>query len=189
MTKQQLDALRAAFGDDNELKKFLEGIAGTNERAQGLISRALEDDESAGVVEEVTEEEVTEEAVTPVLEIDDATIGLIATEVVRQLGETTLATVNGAIERQGKEIAKLTATVESLAGVQRKVSERVQALEQDEDEKRAVWVGDLPQRQRQVIAVTHRPRNERPVENVVKTSDDIAAATLAALPMPPGLKS
>lgn len=185
MTKQQLDALRAAFGDDEELKKFLSGIAGTNERAQGLISRALEGDEPE--VETPEAEEPVENA-DPVLEIDDATIGLIAAEVVRQIGEGALATVNGALEKQGKEIAGLTAKLDAIVATQRGVTKRIDALEADEEDKRATWLGDLPASRRSVT-VTHRPRNERPVEDVLKTSADVAAATLAGLPMPAGLKT
>lgn len=186
MSKQQLDALRAALGDD-EFKKFISEIAGTNERAQGLIARALEDGEGAEVETPVIEEPA-EDTDPPAIEIDDETVKLIATEVVRQLGETVFATANGAIEKHGKEIAKLATVVDGLVATQRKVSGRVEALEADEDAKRQTWLGDLPQR-RQTIAVTHRPRQERPVEDVLATSDQIAASTLANLPMPPGLKS
>lgn len=180
MTKQQLDGLRAALGDE-EFKKFISEIAGTNERAQGLIARALEGD-TEETTEEVTEE-VTEENAETTIEIDDESVKLIATEVVRQLGETALATVNGAIEKLTKDVSKLTANVDALAGVQRKVGARVEALEADDDAKRQTWLGDLPQK-RQTIAVTHRPRQERPVEDVLKTSDDVAEATLAGLPKP-----
>jgi hypothetical protein len=186
MEKRQLEALRAAFGDEEELKKFLASIAGTNERAQGLIARALEGD-AEDTTEEVTEE-VTEEAAPPVLEIDDETIGLIAAEVVRQLGEGALATVNGAIEKLTKDVGKLTGNVDALAGVQRQISGRVDALEADEDDKRQTWLGDLPAARR-TVTVTHRPRQERPAEETVKTGADVAAATLAGLPMPPGLKT
>lgn len=191
MQQRQLDdaqkaKLRQFFGgNEDALGAFLgniEGITRTVEDA-GLITRTNVEVETGEGDPETPAGEISLEGA---IEIDEETIGLIATEVVRQIGDGALKTVTEAINGLTVTAKKLQADVTALGSQQRSIAERLTVVEADDETKRSQWIGDLPRSQR-TVTVSHRPRaTERQADPVaaIETSDDVAGATLATMPDP-----
>lgn len=186
MQQRQLDdaqkaKLRQFFGgNEDALGAFLGNIEGITRTVAdaGLITRGA--DAATGEGEpEVPADDLPESAI----EIDEETIKLIATEVVRQLGDGALKTVTESITALSATTKKLQNDVTALSGTQRAISDRLANVEATDEVKRQQWVGDLPRGQR-TVTVSHRPRVERQAEQKDPTSDDVAEATLAGIPDP-----
>lgn len=188
MQQRQLDEatkakLRDLFGNEDEAEKFLAGVSGVNRAVEdhGLIARSAEaEDEGAEDAPAVE----PDPALDAELVLDDAAIEQIAAAVVRQLGDGALKTINDQIAALTADSKKLRSEVTAITTTQRSIVERLDAVEAEDEQKQAQWLGDLP-RNRRAVKVTHRPRSaEQPTDPTPSTSADIALATLAAIPDP-----
>lgn len=188
MQQRQLDEatrakLRDLFGNEDEAEKFLAGVSGVNRAVEdhGLIARSAEaEDEGAEDAPAVE----PDPALDAELVLDDAAIEQIAAAVVRQLGDGALKTINDQIAALTADSKKLRSEVTAITTTQRSIVERLDAVEAEDEQKQAQWLGDLP-RNRRAVKVTHRPRSaEQPADPTPSTSADIALATLAAIPDP-----
>lgn len=195
MQQRQLDdatkaKLRKLFGEDEAaMDKFLGNIEGITRAVDdlGLIARGTDAGADTGEDDPEAEDNPTNTEIV----IDDEAINQIAAAVVRQLGDGALKTVNDQIAELTKTVNALTADNKKLrsdlsaaTSAQRSIVERLDVVEADDDTKRTQWLGDLPRNQR-TVTVTHRPRSvERAADPVAETSDDVANATLAAMPDP-----
>lgn len=161
MRKDVEEALKELFGNEAAAAAFIAGVDETN--------RAIDDSRAVTRAEEPKAEPA---AAPPELVIDDATVARIAAQVV--------------VPAPAAPVVDLTPVTERLAAIEAAQSEaakRLAALEQTDEQKRQQWTADLPARA--ATTVTYRPREQAPTGEKPKMSD-IAAASLARMPVAPG---
>lgn len=151
MDKQQLDAFVKLFGDKDKARKWLEKYVDDVEDAiqeAGMMTRSLSD-EPAGddPSETVAPTEVT-------IDFEGA-----VEEEMQVIVARSLEPVLQQVKAMGDQIAELIKGLQSLTDVSNEnataLTERIVALERDEEEKQHEWLEDIPAKS--LVRVTHRP--------------------------------
>jgi hypothetical protein len=179
MDERKLKALRDLFGDDEKgYTAFVANLTNVNKevRDQGLIFRSADAPaEEAPATEQPA-------ATDTVVELDDAAIAEIVKVARTQFESEVMTAVTANLNTVTATLTKLmegqTALLASFNGMQ----ERINMLEQTDEEKQRTWLNDLPAKVQGQTRVTYRPRVERSETALPRTSADQATTVLNGLP-------
>ena len=189
MDKTTKEALKKLFGEDEEgLENFIQSVDDTNERVKNerLVHRAKKDEESEAdisddIEEDIEEDQIDEEDPGYDYVLDEEGLAVLAQQVmdsdhiktpiaaVQQSIDELKALVSGLVEKReedSKEISRLKKS-------NRKLTDVVAALAQDEAEKQQTWSEDLPARR--AVTVSYRPRDIHSNEDMDEEDDSMAA--------------
>lgn len=184
MDERKLKALRDLFGDDEKgYTAFVANLTNVNKevRDQGLVFRSAEP--PAGEQPKTEQPAATDVPATDtVVELDDAAIAEIVKVARAQFESEVLTTVTANLTTITANLAKLTEGQTALLAAFNGMQERINTLEQTDEEKQRTWLNDLPAKVQGQTRVTYRPRVERAGEPVQKTAADQAASVLNGLP-------
>ena len=178
LSKAQKEAFIKLFdGDEEAAEEWLRQNVENRNRViieEGMIARNLSADEAV-----VREEETEEEERELEIELNDTLIDEIATRVGSALAPTLkrVDDVQTQVEALAQTLAALQETVTQLVA-------RVEALEASEEERRQIWLEDLPARRR--LRVTYRPRQgdvTPPVSQNEETAEDNVMEILERIPI------
>jgi len=192
--------------------QFAEDVDGTNRAIDegGMIARATDTEDTAvddsgldaelaqvdsvdidGMEEEEEVEEVEEDAATETeFVMDDETAAALADLVIET---DALRSLRDVVSQLTESVNQLTQRVNEQSQVsvrsQRKLEERVVALEKMDQDKQQEWLSDLPRSRstRNTVNVSYRPRVNRADDsqkNGKAPAASIAEATLDNLPKP-----
>lgn len=89
-------------------------------------------------------------------EIDEEMVEALAAEVINRSADQIRAMIDQAVEQYVAAFEKLAETTEAMREYMRGLNEKIEALMQEESEKRAQWLADQPPAPR--MTITYRPR-------------------------------
>jgi hypothetical protein len=192
MDAKTKEALTALYGSNTDgLNEFLEQFEGevdaVNQRVKNdkLIHRTTTEDAAEEEAED-QEEEGTEEGSEIVL--DDAAISAITQQMVQSAEFQKIAQGIESIQKIVAEMVvareKDAQEIAELKKQGKRVTQTVEQLSKDEDEKKTEYLQDLPSRRK--ITVTHRPsdvHSKKDGEEEDESSEDIALRTLNGIPV------
>lgn len=207
MKRDILEVLGTFFGDDEEaLEKFAADVDNVNRtvKTEGLIHRAKaakkyagpgdededepEEDEDTDADEEEEEDEEDTEKL-PVLELDDAAISQVKTQI---LASPEFVAIKQSLDKANAALDILVQTREadakSVAELKKStaaITKRVGELAKTDTQKKQEWAEDLPPRRRQ--AATYRPsqqeaEDDEDGEDEGSEMEEAAKRTLSKLP-------
>jgi len=179
------EALETLFGDADAAAAFIAQVDNTNreitehglvtrDSAQGTEGEAGEGANAAGATTKEQDEDNPENGADTEPEQGEPR------EIV--LDEATLVAIAERVPIPPVNLEPVTLEIAAVRGTMREVLQRLEALERDDDAKRAQWQADLPARGK--VVVTHRPREARKAEAPDGKPDyaAIAASTVEHLP-------
>jgi len=202
LSKAQMEQFIKLFdGDETAAAKWLEDHAAIRNRQieqQGVITRAIDPPvlnsppvEVGGQVElqdpvPPAEEPVpageTDPEVLTSLEIDEEMFALLVEQIGEKLGIKALADELATVK---ETLATLQEGMGGVTEAAEEIRNRLVAVEAGDDEKRQIWLQDLPAPR--TLRVTHRPRtpipDEHPEDEDPRKSSEIAASVLDRIPV------
>lgn len=168
-------------GDEDQAKGFAALVDGTNRQVQeeGLIAREAGEAESKP--EPPAEQPLEEKPVEREFELDEAALDAIAGRFDELLAP--LVARLDTLEATTSEVGEAHVAALDEAARLLELDKRLEALEQDDEQRQTQWLADLPRSSR--TRVTYRPRTAAPDEREAagpQSMADIAAATLMNAP-------
>lgn len=200
MDKRKREALLKLIDGDEALLAEIEGrIDGVTRSITegGLVSREAEETaEDAPATEDApTAEgevdnlstEVEVEATEDEIELDDEAISQIADAAAQSPAfAAVLKPITDALAQVTQTLGTLAPRLDAIESRSTDVTNRLQLLERDDEDKRREWQGDLPSNSRSRTKVSYRPRVARGATDETEEEDDsveaIATRNLNGLP-------
>lgn len=192
MTRDQLrEKLSNLFQDEQELEEFLSSVDATNDEVvnRKLVHREKEKDQEKTQQEDtglVDEGSPSDDNSQPVVELDDDLVDVVVSRVAEKIGQA-----GDSSEKILRSIESLSAQMNGLMEAQKKNTERLQKIEDRQEQLEEDWGEDLSPglEDHRRVRVTYRAReNAKGAKEEQEHPDDygsIAHRTLSNIPRLP----